>query len=187
MNVVIGIDITLRCNLHVIDGQCFYTLFEAKHLRWIIPAVPHADRVAMLKGMRANAPAEAFERHTVEAVDVLERRHGVERIGRRQWRGPVARREFRVDAIERGDQRIRGRSGYQYAEGETADTVDVARAGRLHILEVQAIADDMAATKLTGRDPVRAGELTMEEIEKGQADANYELDRKSTRLNSSHT
>ena len=36
-----------------------------------------------------------------------------------------------------GDQRIRGRSGYQYAEGETADTVDVARTGRLHILEVQ--------------------------------------------------
>ncbi len=36
-----------------------------------------------------------------------------------------------------GDQRIRGRSGYQYAEGETADTVDPARVGRLHILEVQ--------------------------------------------------
>lgn len=36
-----------------------------------------------------------------------------------------------------GDQRIRGRSGYQYASGETADTVDPARAGRLHILEVQ--------------------------------------------------
>ncbi|MCX5041738.1 1,4-dihydroxy-2-naphthoyl-CoA synthase [Aldersonia sp. NBC_00410] len=36
-----------------------------------------------------------------------------------------------------GDQRIRGRSGYQYAAGETADTVDKARAGRLHILEVQ--------------------------------------------------
>jgi len=36
-----------------------------------------------------------------------------------------------------GDQRIRGRTGYQYAEGETADTVDPARAGRLHILEVQ--------------------------------------------------
>ena len=36
-----------------------------------------------------------------------------------------------------GDQRIRGRSGYQYASGETADTVDKARAGRLHILEVQ--------------------------------------------------
>lgn len=36
-----------------------------------------------------------------------------------------------------GDQRIRGRAGYQYAEGETADTVDKARLGRLHILEVQ--------------------------------------------------
>ncbi|MFP5454087.1 MAG: DUF1013 domain-containing protein, partial [Alphaproteobacteria bacterium] len=45
----------------------------------------------------------------------------------------------------------------------------------LHILEIQAIADDMAATKLTGRDPVRAGELTMSEIEKGQKDANYRL------------
>ena len=36
-----------------------------------------------------------------------------------------------------GDQRIRGRSGYQYAGGETAETVDPARAGRLHVLEVQ--------------------------------------------------
>jgi len=45
----------------------------------------------------------------------------------------------------------------------------------LHILEVQAIADDTAATKLTGRDPIRSGELTHEEIEKGQADENYRL------------
>lgn len=36
-----------------------------------------------------------------------------------------------------GDQRIRGRDGYQYADGETAESVDPARAGRLHILEVQ--------------------------------------------------
>jgi len=40
-----------------------------------------------------------------------------------------------------GDQRIRGRSGYQYASGESAETVDEARVaaegGRLHILEVQ--------------------------------------------------
>ncbi|WP_277208271.1 1,4-dihydroxy-2-naphthoyl-CoA synthase [Isoptericola croceus] len=46
-----------------------------------------------------------------------------------------------------GDQRIRGRSGYQYTtaddagrpvEGaDTADSIDPARAGRLHILEVQ--------------------------------------------------
>ena len=45
----------------------------------------------------------------------------------------------------------------------------------LHILEVQAIADDTAGTKLTGRDPVRAHELTLEEIEKGQADPDYRL------------
>jgi uncharacterized protein len=45
----------------------------------------------------------------------------------------------------------------------------------LHILEVQAIADDTAATKLTGRDPIRAGELTLAEIEKGQNDANHVL------------
>ncbi len=45
----------------------------------------------------------------------------------------------------------------------------------LHILEVQAMADDLASSKYTGRDPVRAGELTMAEIEKGQADANYAL------------
>jgi naphthoate synthase len=36
-----------------------------------------------------------------------------------------------------GDQRIRGRAGYQYADGETAETVDKAKLGRLHILEVQ--------------------------------------------------
>ncbi len=36
-----------------------------------------------------------------------------------------------------GDQRIRGRDGYQYASGDSAATVDPARTGRLHILEVQ--------------------------------------------------
>jgi hypothetical protein len=45
----------------------------------------------------------------------------------------------------------------------------------LHILEIQAIADDMAATKLTGRDPIRAHELTQEELDRGQADPNYKL------------
>ena len=46
-----------------------------------------------------------------------------------------------------GDQRIRGRSGYQYATGETADTVDQRRVraegGRLHILEVQRLVRTM--------------------------------------------
>jgi uncharacterized protein len=45
----------------------------------------------------------------------------------------------------------------------------------IHILEVQAIADETAGTKYTGRDPVRAHELSMDEIEKGQNDPNYRL------------
>ncbi len=36
-----------------------------------------------------------------------------------------------------GDQRIRGRDGYRYAEGDRADSIDPGRTGRLHILEVQ--------------------------------------------------
>ncbi|MDQ2892811.1 MAG: DUF1013 domain-containing protein [Pseudomonadota bacterium] len=45
----------------------------------------------------------------------------------------------------------------------------------LHILEIQAIADDTAATKLTGRDPIRAHEVTQDEIDKGQADPDYRM------------
>lgn len=36
-----------------------------------------------------------------------------------------------------GDQRIRGKDGYKYAEGEGSETIDPAKLGRLHILEVQ--------------------------------------------------
>ena len=45
----------------------------------------------------------------------------------------------------------------------------------LHILEIQAIADDTAATKLTGRDPIRSGELTQSEIDRVAADPNARL------------
>jgi hypothetical protein len=53
--------------------------------------------------------------------------------------------------------------------------VQIAEFCGLHILEVQAIADDTAATKYTGRDPVRAHEITMEEIHKGEGDPTYKL------------
>lgn len=36
-----------------------------------------------------------------------------------------------------GDQRVRGRDGYKYADGETSETIDAGKSGRLHILEVQ--------------------------------------------------
>jgi naphthoate synthase len=60
-----------------------------------------------------------------------------------------------------GDQRIRGRSGYQYAEGETADTVDAARTkaegGRLHILEVQRLIRTMPKVVVAVVDGWAAG------------------------------
>ena len=36
-----------------------------------------------------------------------------------------------------GDQRIRGKDGYKYADGTDATSINTARTGRLHILEVQ--------------------------------------------------
>jgi len=57
----------------------------------------------------------------------------------------------------------------------------------LHILEVQAMADDLASSKYTGRDPVRAGELTMAEIERGQADPTYALKMQKAPVNVSRT
>jgi len=36
-----------------------------------------------------------------------------------------------------GDQRIRGKDGYKYADGDTAASINPGRTGRLHILEVQ--------------------------------------------------
>ncbi len=36
-----------------------------------------------------------------------------------------------------GDQRIRGKDGYKYADGDSAEAIDPGRLGRLHILEVQ--------------------------------------------------
>jgi len=45
----------------------------------------------------------------------------------------------------------------------------------LHILEVQAMADDLAGQKYTGRDPLHSGELNQAEIDKGQANPEYRL------------
>jgi len=57
----------------------------------------------------------------------------------------------------------------------------------LHILEVQAMADDLASSKYTGRDPVRAGELTLEEIDRGQADPEYKLQMQKAPVNVNRT
>ena len=57
----------------------------------------------------------------------------------------------------------------------------------LHMLEVQAMADDLASSKYTGRDPVRAGELTMDEIEKGQSNPEYKLKMHKAPITSNRT
>ena len=45
----------------------------------------------------------------------------------------------------------------------------------LHPLEVKAIADGDAAQGIKGMDPLLAGQLTREEIEKAEADPNYDM------------
>ena len=57
----------------------------------------------------------------------------------------------------------------------------------LHILEVQAMADDLASSKYTGRDPVHSGELTHEEIAKGEADGEYRLEMQRAPVSVSRT
>jgi hypothetical protein len=57
----------------------------------------------------------------------------------------------------------------------------------LHILEVQAMADDLASSKYTGRDPVHSGELSHDEIDKGQADPNYSLKMQRAPVDDSRT
>lgn len=57
----------------------------------------------------------------------------------------------------------------------------------LHILEVQAMADDLAGAKYTGRDPVHSGELTQSEIERGQGNAEYRLKMQKAPISVSRT
>lgn len=57
----------------------------------------------------------------------------------------------------------------------------------LHILEVQAMADDLASSKYTGRDPVHSGELSHAEIERGQADPAYVLKMQKAPVDVSRT
>jgi uncharacterized protein len=58
----------------------------------------------------------------------------------------------------------------------TALTFDqVADFTKMHPLEIRAIADGDAAQGIKGSDPISSGQLTREEIEKGENDQNYRL------------
>ncbi|WP_149203984.1 1,4-dihydroxy-2-naphthoyl-CoA synthase [Actinotalea subterranea] len=59
-----------------------------------------------------------------------------------------------------GDQRVRGRDGYRYTgstDDQTADAIDPARAGRLHILEVQRLIRTMPKVVVAVVDGWAAG------------------------------
>ena len=58
----------------------------------------------------------------------------------------------------------------------TALTFDqIAEFCKLHPLEVKAIADDEGVQSIIGRDPIGTGQLTREELAKGEADPGYRL------------
>src|SRR5258705_464037 len=58
----------------------------------------------------------------------------------------------------------------------TALTFDqVADFTKMHPLEVRAIADGDAAQGIKGMDPISTGQLSRDEIEKGEKDPNYRL------------
>src|SRR3974390_869241 len=58
----------------------------------------------------------------------------------------------------------------------TALTFDqIADFCKLHPLEVKAIADDEGVQSIIGRDPVASGQLSREEIAKGESDPDYRL------------
>ena len=81
----------------------------------------------------------AFRPHTVdELYRILDHARMTPDVGTILLTGNGPSRSDGVWAFcSGGDQRIRGKDGYRYADGETAESVDPARTGRLHILEVQ--------------------------------------------------
>ncbi|MBZ0163773.1 MAG: DUF1013 domain-containing protein [Notoacmeibacter sp.] len=58
----------------------------------------------------------------------------------------------------------------------------IAQFCRLHPLEVKAIADGDSAQGIKGLDPVSTGQLSREEIARGEADSNYKLKLQESRV-----
>ena len=101
----------------------------------------HHDLTGRIARVAFNRPEvrNAFRPHTVDELHAaLEDARINPRIGvvLLTGNGP-SRKDGGWAFCSGGDQRIRGRDGYKYADGETATGIDKARGGRLHILEVQ--------------------------------------------------
>ena len=101
----------------------------------------HHDLTGQIARVAFNRPEvrNAFRPHTVDELQAtLEDARMNPRIGvvLLTGNGPSPR-DGGWAFCSGGDQRIRGRDGYKYAEGDTATGIDKARGGRLHILEIQ--------------------------------------------------
>ncbi|MDY7541861.1 MULTISPECIES: 1,4-dihydroxy-2-naphthoyl-CoA synthase [unclassified Cryobacterium] len=101
----------------------------------------HHDLTGQIARVAFNRPEvrNAFRPHTVDELQsTLEDARMNPRIGvvLLTGNGPSPR-DGGWAFCSGGDQRIRGRDGYKYAEGDTASGIDKARSGRLHILEIQ--------------------------------------------------
>jgi len=101
----------------------------------------HHDLTGQIARVAFNRPEvrNAFRPHTVDELQAtLEDARMNPRIGvvLLTGNGPSPR-DGGWAFCSGGDQRIRGRDGYKYAEGDTAIGIDKARGGRLHILEIQ--------------------------------------------------
>ncbi len=97
----------------------------------------HDGRIARIAFDRPEV-RNAFRPHTVdELFDALERVRQDPQVGVVLLTGNGPSPKDGVWAFcSGGDQRIRGRDGYKYSD-QTETVTDAARAGRLHILEVQ--------------------------------------------------
>ena len=101
----------------------------------------HHDLTGQIARVAFNRPEvrNAFRPHTVDELQAtLEDARMNPRIGvvLLTGNGPSPR-DGGWAFCSGGDQRIRGKDGYKYAEGDTATGIDKARGGRLHILEIQ--------------------------------------------------
>ncbi len=101
----------------------------------------HHDEASSMARVALNRPEvrNAFRPHTVdELYKVLDHARLVPTLGAviLTGNGPSPS-DGGWAFCSGGDQRIRGKDGYQYSATEDAGGVDQARAGRLHILEVQ--------------------------------------------------
>ena len=101
----------------------------------------HQDEAHSMARVAFNRPEvrNAFRPHTVdELYRVLDHARLIPTLGAviLTGNGPSPR-DGGWAFCSGGDQRIRGKDGYQYSSTEDASGVDQAKAGRLHILEVQ--------------------------------------------------